>query len=170
MSEKYLDFNNIKECSGKEKIVKQWDIERVFNDKNSQKINSKITLTEDRLILSETRESTGYRKTSYDIKDIKAVNYSVSQAKTPPPYSVLLILIGVIVFVSGLLSAIFTSSLSVVSIDARTGEVISQSGNNFSAIFLTLLLIAIGVAAVVFGVYCFINKKNSAEFIFAYFF
>lgn len=75
-NEQLIDFNLVPEQSQSEKIIKQW----IFEEANESELKiNKVTLTDERLILSQNKNNLEYRKFSYDLEDIRSVNYKVSQ-------------------------------------------------------------------------------------------
>lgn len=141
-----IDFTQIEDYSNSETLVKKWvfaeeeEIETENNKKEKNTTISKVTLTNKRLIVSEQKNEETYRKHSFRLQDIKAVNYSITQ-KVP-----------------GLLLSILLMVLGVAIMGVGVYQAISAAFNAIVILYWVLGLIVIGI-----GIAIFLNRKTISK-------
>ena len=93
-----IKLENIKDYSDKETVVKSWElsVKKKLDNKEKVVMSNKITLTEQRLIISEqksNRTSQNYKKSSYPIEDIKSTYVQMGSDFEQKPLLPLVVLI-----------------------------------------------------------------------------
>lgn len=111
-----IDFSQIEDYSNSETLVKKWvftEEEEISVDRKTKETSttiSKVVLTNKRLIVSEQKNDETYRKHSFRLGDIKAVNYSITQQIPGLLLSIFLMVIGSIITAYGIVQAIMNFS------------------------------------------------------------
>lgn len=153
-----VDLSLIKQNSEDEEIIKEWKVNQHISTKNeSSNVESTITLTKKRLILSEKTNDLNYRKFSYRLKDIKAINYSVNQSLKAPLYSIILIVVGILSIFSSIIMALTKSTSSSVIVQGQ--NIYSQTPTQPTHPIVYWIPFILGIGLLTIGIIFAITKK-----------